>query len=65
MCDLGAGLEELYIEALCQLSAPVRHHCPLVLHITLVAHQDDLCIVPRVVLDLCDPMNQKSSLLYT
>lgn len=35
--------------------AALERDNPFVLHITLVAHQDDLCVVPRVGLDLGAP----------
>lgn len=43
-----------------QLPAPLRSHHSFVLHITLIPHQQDLGIVPRVRLDLSGPVSTDS-----
>lgn len=43
-------------EVLGKLSAPLSGHDPLIFHITFVAHQKYLGIIPRVCLNLCGPV---------
>ena len=52
---LGGCLEELEAEAVGELLAPLVADDPLVLHVTLVPHQDHLRVVPAVRLDLGAP----------
>ena len=45
-----------------QLSAPLCGHHPLVVHVTLVPHQQDLGVVPGVCFDLCRPAEEQKAL---
>lgn len=57
---LSRSLEELDTKLFGQLLAPLEGYHPLILHVTLVAHQDDLRVVPRVGLDLSNPAPQST-----
>lgn len=59
-----ACLEVLKTQLFCQLPAPVCGHHSFILHVTLVPHQEDLGIIPRVGLDLGRPvLNRVEGLL--
>ena len=60
---LGRRLVELEAERVGQLLSPLEGDDALVLHVALVAHQDDLRVVPGVRLDLGAPKVKKSFLL--
>lgn len=46
-----------------QLPAPLRGHHSFLLHVTLVPHQQDLGVVPRVRLDLSGPVDRRQRTL--
>ena len=46
----------MYFEVLGELLAPLEADDPLVLHVALVAHENDLGVVPRVGFDLRQPV---------
>lgn len=52
---LGGRFKELETKTVGQLLASLVGYHPLVLHVALVADQDDLGVVPTVGLDLCAP----------
>ena len=52
---LGGGLEELEPEAVGELLASLVADHPLILHVALVPHQNNLGVVPAVGLDLGAP----------
>ena len=54
----GGGFKELKPETVSQLLPSLVGDDPLVPHVTLVAHQDDLGVVPAVGLDLRTPSQQ-------
>lgn len=45
-------------ELFCQEPALLSGNNPFFLHVTLISHQDNLCIVPGVGLDLSSPKKQ-------
>lgn len=55
-----ASLAHRLTQLIRQLSAPLRSHHSFILHITLIPHQQDLGIVPRVRLDLSGPVGTDS-----
>ena len=46
-----------------ELTPSFGYDSPLVFHVTLVAHQNDLCVVPGVVFDLSYPAQHKPQLV--
>lgn len=53
---LGRSLKELEAQLIGQLLASLIRDDTLILHIALVAHQDNLSVIPRIGLDLSTPV---------
>lgn len=59
MVVFGGRLEELDVQLVGQRFAPLVRYHALVFHVALVAHQNHLCVVPRIRLDLRHPATNK------
>lgn len=52
----GRGFKELESQLISQLSSSIKGNYSLISAVTFVAHEDNLSIIPRISLDLSDPV---------